>query len=616
MESNGENAILTLKFSKSKSKAAREAMKFFIGLTGEQELTTYILGVPLAVYIVVFCGNFSGDALIALLFGVALGGGIVSPLGILFNYRRFMPVIRAFYKLPKGSDELYQVKKVLIEEPVKQGISIMLRWFFAPIIAILTANFFVPLQGIHFVTLFIIVLVVMPSGFLYTFFIAEKRIAVLLKEEKIAGIDVRDYLQFNILKKVSFALTTVMLYPLAVLGFILYEMNNNIIQFENVGYHLAAIIFMMMVILVYTIIKVSTSLKATMKIAESRVVNLADGQLNLVIPLVSSDEIGLISSLLNTLVLNLKMAVRKIMLEACSLKEESAALVSDINLLTESTNEVGLLMAKEMASVEEIGAASDNIAANSRVQSNKTRYISEVFDGLRNEVEEISSRAQKAHLVSSEAVEKATQGGMILKETAGRIKDISNSTNLISEAVSVIKDIADQVNLLSLNASIEAARAGDYGRGFSVVAEEISKLADNTQKNADEITARIQDTIHAVNEGIISMDKTFESFDSIIGYVEEMSILMMMITESAKRQLDVSAKIGDEFRGIIEMSQENLNATLEQADAHRELIVSGSRVTEAVQQIVESIHKLNLFSKEVLHRADNLLDDISFFKID
>jgi methyl-accepting chemotaxis protein len=128
---------------------------------------------------------------------------------------------------------------------------------------------------------------------------------------------------------------------------------------------------------------------------------------------------------------------------------------------------------------------------------------------------------------SGVVVQAATEGGQGGNEAVQRMKKIHVATQNITKVITLIQEIARQTNLLSLNAAIEAAKAGSHGRGFSVVAEEVRKLADRSRSAAKEIEGLTSDTQGAVAEGTSSVETTL----GLIGQIQEAITSLASLTQ-------------------------------------------------------------------------------------
>jgi len=159
---------------------------------------------------------------------------------------------------------------------------------------------------------------------------------------------------------------------------------------------------------------------------------------------------------------------------------------------------------------------------------------------------------------------------------------ISGAASNISQIIKVIDDIAFQTNILALNAAVEAARAGQYGKGFSVVAEEVRNLAVRSADAANETSALIESTANKVESGKLTANKTARAFGNIVEGVVKVAAIVAEISDSSDEQAENIIQIN---RGIEQVSQvvQTNSATSEQsAAASGELSNEADRLNEQV----------------------------------
>ncbi len=252
----------------------------------------------------------------------------------------------------------------------------------------------------------------------------------------------------------------------------------------------------------------------------------------------AEDEVGTLVKSLNTMHLNLKEMIAGLVTIS---KETGVKVASNSQALSASSEEMSAAMEEVAASATEFASNAESLRGNAE---NMAEYGQEAATHAHNgwtKLEETLLQMQK------------TRDMMVaLKET---IDTLNSSSDKIGRIVEVIRTIADQTNLLALNAAIEAARAGDEGRGFSVVAEEVRKLAEQSAGAADQISVLIADTQaqvgHAVknmNEGVQETETSFKSTQDtgdamrqIIQNVEVISAKNQSVLHAAK-QIDLGSQ--------------------------------------------------------------------------
>lgn len=235
-------------------------------------------------------------------------------------------------------------------------------------------------------------------------------------------------------------------------------------------------------------------------------------------------------------------------------KDELGEMVASFNQLVESTRaaieEVTNSASNLAASVEQISASTEQIASGSQQQSQDANMSANMMSEMTNAVQEVSKNAEQAAMLTDRTMNAAQHGGVVLNDAIQgmeqireSIHELSNKSVQIGEIVEVIDDIAEQTNLLALNAAIEAARAGEAGKGFAVVADEVRKLAERSSKATKEISELVsiiqENTKYSVQSVEIGNEKTAnagKTFEEILHLVRESTEKVTEIAAASQQQ--------------------------------------------------------------------------------
>ena len=275
-------------------------------------------------------------------------------------------------------------------------------------------------------------------------------------------------------------------------------------------------------------------------------------------------------------------------------------------LLNSMKNNLRAILQSIAGTAEQVASASEEISANalstatsSEAQKDQVHQVATAMQEMAATVHEVADNSTKAADSARQASETARQGGVIVEDTLGHMRSIAGSvretakkvqelgsrSDQIGKIVGVIDDIADQTNLLALNAAIEAARAGEQGRGFAVVADEVRKLAERTTKATKEIAEMIeqvqietraavekmQSGTQQVEKGVEVTGRAGESLKQIIGQADRVGEMVTQIATAATEQSSATEQVSGNMDQINRLVAESTEGAQQSAKACEQL---------------------------------------------
>lgn len=344
-------------------------------------------------------------------------------------------------------------------------------------------------------------------------------------------------------------------------GAVLYSSSRNI----TLGIIIGAVI--LCILLGYIISRIiSNPLAKVVKVLSK----VADGDLRSQSDIDTRDEIGILAAKVNEMVASLRKTVGSILLHSQSLS----------------------------AAAEEISASTQEVASGSTTTADDAGTISELFKELSSAIHSVAQNTEQASMISDETVTIAENGNSIIQESmesmqavSGQMAKLEEDSQKVGEIIDVIEDIADQTNLLALNAAIEAARAGEQGRGFAVVADEVRKLAERSGEATKQITSIIKGmqvntrySVSAVQESAELSQKTGVSFHQIVTMVNSAGQKISEIAAASEEQAAQSTNVLAAVESISATTQQSAASSEETASSAQSL----ASLAEELQSTVSS----------------------------
>ncbi len=308
------------------------------------------------------------------------------------------------------------------------------------------------------------------------------------------------------------------------------------------------------------------------------------GDLDRTIPVTSNDEIGGLASGINRLIGKLHDIVASISRNAEGLSSAATQLSGSSESMAAGIQQTVDQTSAVATASEEMAATSSEIARNCTVAADGSRQASELA-------------ASGSDIVAG-TVEVMNRVSSRVRESAQTIESLGSRSDEIGEIIGTIEDIADQTNLLALNAAIEAARAGEQGRGFAVVADEVRALAERTTKATREISEMIKAIQRETRTAVVAMEQGVKDVEegtseacrsgkALQGILEQINSVAMQVNQiatAAEQQTATTSEISGNIQQITEVVNETATGTRETAAAAGQLAILADDLNRLVGQ--------------------------------
>ena len=272
------------------------------------------------------------------------------------------------------------------------------------------------------------------------------------------------------------------------------------------------------------------------------------------------------------------LQVAVILQDITEIKNNQKIIMEQTDTLKRIAQSITLITDNIASALEELSAQIEQTAQGAELQRERTESTATAMEQMNSAVLEIAKNASETAEDTESAKQKALEGEKIVHKAIDAIKEVQSLSKLLKEnmdqlgqkannignIINVITDIADQTNLLALNAAIEAARAGEHGRGFAVVADEVRKLAEKTMAATKEVEEAIAQIQQAIRKNIVDTEKA---------------------TKAVEQATELASSSGEALREIVSISESNADKVGAIATAAEEQSASSEEIARTIEEI-------------------------------
>ncbi|PJZ66988.1 methyl-accepting chemotaxis protein [Leptospira wolffii] len=587
-------------------------------LTLGLELLTSVVAVPLSVLFIIVAGGYDFQKSLTLV--LAATAALFS--SFVFPTIRFLYLGRLLGNLnPEKWEKLNSkgksgVKKKLLNFPVWNSAFYLVQWSYGiPTAWTLMHISFLPTtpESVPFLFLpFIIYPILGVSHFFWT----ESVLSEVLGSDKLNGLAVeeRSIFKISMFVRIIFTIVSIASLPVIIFGYLLVAETSGWIKLGDLTLTLCLTLLFMLITVSVASSLLTKSVKSNTDNMTEAFQGMSEGELQFLLPMASTDELGRSTRMLNDFVKRLRIVVKTV-------NRESEKLAQSSKTLEQRTKDLSVKMQEQAASAEQMSAGVEEIAASIHSTSLRAEGQSVTVEKATESLVELEERIRNVHssLIETKSDSdrmktETSDGEAALRSTRNAMSEIESSTAKMESSVNVIYEITDRIGLLSLNAAIEAARAGEAGKGFAVVAQEISKLGEQTQENAKRIRSTLTEAVQATSRGREVIQNTENVFKRIGDTALNTSQRIHNVSVLSDSQLTASAKVKDAFGELIRSADEIRNHTKEQSQTSAEFTKTIGIIAESTEFLNGIVNDIDVLAEKLATQADSLKKEMEFFK--
>ncbi|RCW62861.1 methyl-accepting chemotaxis sensory transducer with Cache sensor [Saliterribacillus persicus] len=369
---------------------------------------------------------------------------------------------------------------------------------------------------------------------------------------------------------------------------------------NQILYQILVIIITFIIIGILVVWFFSNSITKPLHLVMNRMRELSAGNLsNEPIEVKTKDELKTLADEMNGMQSRLSEMMTDILQASTSLNEQS-------DVLNKSSSEVKL-------GAEQVTTTMEELASGAEIQADHVSTLSQMMEDFKGIVSQTTQEGTQVGEASIEVLEKTTTGSNLMEASAAQmskidqivkaavdnVKNLDTESQEISRLVAVIKDISEQTNLLALNAAIEAARAGEHGKGFAVVADEVRKLSEQVSDSISDITGIVSRIQSESSNATSALEEGYEEVEQGSAQIQETKETFAGINEAVKNMVEQIKHITGNLDNVS-------NRTTEMNNSLQEIASTAEESAAGIEETSASAEESSTSMEEVANHASQL----------
>ncbi len=326
---------------------------------------------------------------------------------------------------------------------------------------------------------------------------------------------------------------------------------------------------------------------------------IASGNLVHDLEIAGKDEFGVMAAQVNKMATSLRNLVRRVSDTSHEIVGLSQELTASSEEVTKATNQISLVVQEVAVGAERQAAGAKDSSVAMENMAIRIQHISETSSMVANSAIQATYTSEEGNKLVQSAVSQIERIYSSVADTEEKVKRLNEHSQNIGQIVEVITGIANQTNLLALNAAIEAARAGEQGRGFAVVADEVRKLAEQSTNSAQQIISIIEQVKNGTRESVESMHLAREKAQSGVSIVRDAG-------QSFSNILQATKTVAEQIQKVSATSEEMASATEEVAAAIEEMASISEQSASHIQGVSIASGEQLAFMEEIAESSKSL----------